>query len=372
MGIITDYIASTESVDTTYPSHGIDRAVLQELKGYAAKNDPEFDDTNYGSEDAVHRVLELAIDPTSATYKLRFHLNGLPAVTTGDIAIADDEADVQGIINTAMADVPGWEDDDIVVTNETSSGDDITDGYFEITFSGDSVADKGHGLTEIILTAPALASPAESTETPGDDDTMTPVDEVQRIAQFANAVTGGTYTLTLNLAGADPITTEPLAFDADETDIEAAIDTAVAAAEYPSFSAEDISVAPEGSAGDTLEDGYMEITFDGTSVAGTDHGQTTIDGSNLVTADFLADPAVTSEANGAANREALQILQELNVVTFTPGDPGDVPTDLAAGPKKYTHYPSLSLIRALARDAGRVEASDELQAAILDVLGVSA
>lgn len=374
MGIIAQYLGATQSIDTVHPRDGVPRAVVHELRAYATKNDPAFDSTTYGADDAVHRVAEFAIDPAAGTYRLRFHLNGMGPILTGTIDIADDEADVQAVINTAMtaAGVPGWADDDITVSNETSSGDDLTDGYFDFTFDGASVSSIGHGPTEIVTDFPALAATSETTEVEGVDDTMTPVDEVQRIAQYANSVTGGTYTLTLNLDGASPITTDVIAFDADEADVQTAINVAVTAAEYPSWSDDDITVSNEGSSGDSLVDGYLELTFDGTSVAGADHGQTTIDGTNLVTATFLDSPSSSIETNGTANREALQILTALNAVTFTPDDPGVTPTDMAIGPKKYGNYPSADLIRALARDAGIVEHNDDLTATILAITGVGA
>src|SRR5690606_28246242 len=101
-------------------------------------------------------------------------------------------------------------------------------------------------------------------------------DEVQAIEQYAVNFTGGTFTLTFNLDGESPFTTAAIAYDANAATVEAAIDAAATLAAVAGWTNGDITVS-----GGPLTAGDLVLTFDGTSVAQTDHGQTTINGAGL-------------------------------------------------------------------------------------------
>src|SRR5690606_15895369 len=77
-------------------------------------------------------------------------------------------------------------------------------------------------------------------------------DEVQVIAQFGRAPSGGTYTLHFS-DGTNSFTTGNIAYNAIASAIESAIDSA--AASYPSWTNSDISVTESDSAG--ISDGTV-------------------------------------------------------------------------------------------------------------------
>jgi len=132
------------------------------------------------------------------------------------------------------------------------------------------------GTGQVDIGNSSLATPAVSVTTEG---STAPTDEVQVIAQYVRAPSGGTYTLTVDDGVNDPVTTAGIAYDAVDTVIEGAIDTAMTSAAYPSWTNADISVSMSGAAG--LTDGTVTLTFDGTSVAGKDWLTSIIDGAAL-------------------------------------------------------------------------------------------
>lgn len=139
------------------------------------------------------------------------------------------------------------------------------------------------GPTTSIGIAPALGAgsynaPAELGAVTVSQEGDVSNDEIQSIAVFGNTVTGGTYTLTLNLNGAGPITTAPIAYDANAGTIETAIDVAVTAATYPSWTNGDIAVT-----GGPLTTDPVVLTYSGTSVEETNHGTVEITSVSLVT-----------------------------------------------------------------------------------------
>jgi hypothetical protein len=131
------------------------------------------------------------------------------------------------------------------------------------------------GTAQVDVGNSALAVPAVATTTDG----ATGVDEVQVIAQMIRVATGGTYTLTFNDNVNAAITTAAIAYNAADTVIEAAIDTAFTAAAYPTWTNADISVLDSGSAG--ISDGTSTLTFDGTSVDETNWDSVIVDGAAL-------------------------------------------------------------------------------------------
>ena len=145
--------------------------------------------------------------------------------------------------------------------------------YLQDGLSGTAQVNEG---TE---TSGLLASPAESTTTPGVAATT---DEVQEIEQYAVNPVGGTFTLTLTLNGApNAVTTAAIAYNANAATVETAIDVAVTAdtgvATAITWTNGDITVS-----GGPLTAAALVLTFDGGSVDELDQGQTTINGALLL------------------------------------------------------------------------------------------
>lgn len=134
--------------------------------------------------------------------------------------------------------------------------------------------------------ASILASPAQATTQEG---SITD-DEVQTIAAFVGPVTG-TYQLQFNLAGPLAFTTDPIPANANAATVQAAVDAAATAASVPSYSNGDIAVT-----GGPLTSTPLTLTFSGTSVEETNHGQTTIDGSGLVSTALSSDTSLTIDS----------------------------------------------------------------------------
>ena len=141
-----------------------------------------------------------------------------------------------------------------------------TNIYIQDGLSGTGGVDVGNS---------ALAVPAVSVTTEG----AAAADEVQVIAQYVRAPSGGTYTLRISDGTNTAATTTALAYNATAATVETAVDVAMTAASYPSWTNGDISVAESASAG--ISDGTLTLTFDGTSVTNTDFDKTIIDGASL-------------------------------------------------------------------------------------------
>lgn len=122
----------------------------------------------------------------------------------------------------------------------------------------------------------ALAATPVSTTTQG----VNPgTDEVQVLAQFARAPSGGTYTLYFEDEAGNSFKTAGIAYNAAAATIETAIDTAATGASYPSWTNGDITVTESGAAG--ISDGTVTLTFDGVSVDEKNWNPVIIDGAAL-------------------------------------------------------------------------------------------
>jgi len=138
--------------------------------------------------------------------------------------------------------------------------------YIQDGLSGSGQVDIGNS---------ALGVPAVSVTTEG----AAAADEVQVIAQYVRAPSGGTYTITIDDGTNAPVTTAAIAYNATAATVETAIDVAMTAASYPSWTNADISVAESGSAG--ISDGTLTITYDGASVTNTNFITAIVDGAAL-------------------------------------------------------------------------------------------
>jgi len=133
------------------------------------------------------------------------------------------------------------------------------------------------GNGEVDIGNSAFTVPAVSTTTEG----VVGVDEVQVIAEYLRAPSGGSFTLTLNdgVDAACPVTTAAIAYNAAAATIETAIDVAMTAAGYTAWVNGHISVTESGTAG--ISDGTVTLTFDGASVDDKNWLPTVINGASL-------------------------------------------------------------------------------------------
>lgn len=135
-------------------------------------------------------------------------------------------------------------------------------------------------------------------------------DAAHTILAYTGTVAAGTFTITIVLPSGQRVTTDPIAFDAAEATIEAAIDAAATAAGVPDWTDGDISVAAETT---DLTDGDVVLTFDGDSVAGTNPFLTEIDDSGLQIAG--TGIAQTTAGNGTDTAEVQTLSQYVNTPT---------------------------------------------------------
>lgn len=191
-------------------------------------------------------------------------------------------------------------------------------------------------------------------------------DEIQSIAVYDGTVSGGDFTLTISLFGLDPFTTDAIAFDANAATIEAAIDTAAAAANVPDFVAGDIAVT-----GGDLGSAPVVLTYSGDSVAGRNHGEVTIDDTGLTGGGSAG--AVSTTTEGQTKRTAWAILSACGAIGGTIPAQGEAPSSISAATNRHTnpHLPSQDVLRALAHEAAVVDGNADVETEILRVLGLS-
>lgn len=101
------------------------------------------------------------------------------------------------------------------------------------------------------------------------------VNEIQSIAPYQGSVTGGTFTLTFNLASGLTFTTGPIAYNASTGTIQSAI-SAAALGKVPNWVNGDIAVV-----GTTLADTGVALGFLGNSVHWANHSPIVVNGANL-------------------------------------------------------------------------------------------
>ncbi|HEY2411114.1 MAG TPA: dockerin type I domain-containing protein [Pirellulaceae bacterium] len=109
-----------------------------------------------------------------------------------------------------------------------------------------------------------------------DNPAFSGTNEVQSIAPYQGTVNGGTFKLTINLAGGKTFTTAPIAYNASPATIQAAIDTA-GIANSTNWVSGSIAVSGTGFTSGT----GIKLTFSGSSVRWTNQPMAAIDGSSL-------------------------------------------------------------------------------------------
>lgn len=134
--------------------------------------------------------------------------------------------------------------------------------------------------------------------------------EVQSIATYVHA-SSGNIKLVFTLFGGVTFTTANIAYNGNAAAILSAINTAATSASVPNWTNGDIAVS-----GGDLTTAAVTLTFSGASVAGKNHGLTTIDATGLVYTGGTAVLGAVSTTTGGdgSHNEVQQILQFANTV----------------------------------------------------------
>ena len=198
----------------------------------------------------------------------------------------------------------------------------------------------------------------------------TAADEITVAAQHGAGTNGGNYTITVSIpTWGTTYTTANVAWDAADTVIEAALDTA-----SPSTVTNgDINVVDTAAAG--LGDGNATFTCSGT-VASIPVLITATD-VDLSGGAGPAVGAVTRDTPGRKNRYGNQALTELLIVTGATHNAGEEPTlvDNTSEAVGWTDRPSLRVIKWLGAvavsDEGTVYVKDQLETLFPGIVDIS-
>jgi hypothetical protein len=174
------------------------------------------------------------------------------------------------------------------------------------------------GTGQVDIGNSALATPATTTTTQG-SSTAPLADEVQAIAAYVRAPSGGTYTLSFEDEDGNEVTTAGIAFGAAATAIETAVDTAFSTASYPSWLAGDITVAENGGTAGLSDGSGITLTFDGTSVDDKNWNPTIVDGASLtgVTVNSGTSLGLQSVALNSTNADLVPVGARFTIATET-------------------------------------------------------
>lgn len=170
------------------------------------------------------------------------------------------------------------------------------------------------GTGQVDIGNSALDVPAVSTTTEG----VNPgTDEVQAIAAFIRAPSGGTYTLYFEDEDGNSFTTAGIAYNAAAATIETAINTAAAA--YPSWTNGDISIAENGGTAGLSDGSGITVTFDGTSVDEKDWNPIIVDGASLtgVTVSSLLTLGLQTLVLNSTNTDLVPVGARFTIATET-------------------------------------------------------
>jgi len=120
------------------------------------------------------------------------------------------------------------------------------------------------------------------------------VDEVQDLSTFNGVVNGGNFTLTINVTTDDAFTTANILYDANQVQVEGAIDTAATTASVPNWTNGDITVALVGD----LTANAASFTYDGNSVDATNQVELIATDVDLAGGGTIGDVSTSVEGFG--------------------------------------------------------------------------
>jgi hypothetical protein len=190
-------------------------------------------------------------------------------------------------------------------------------------------------------------------------------DEVQVLSKFTGSVSSGNYTITIIDELGVGHTTANIAYDADATAIESAIDVKMTADSYIGWVNGHISVALTGD----LTTNDATLTFDGTSVTEKNFGQTIMTNVDL-TGGTVGDTSTVQ--HGQPIRYTWSIIWALGIYE-TPPEYGELLSDPAipwAGPGENPNWPGASLREVLAAQAAIDDGVPDLRYQLEDLFNV--
>lgn len=143
MGLISDFLAASVSIDTTPPTDPLDRRAYRELQAIVDEGDMVLP----SSLQAVNEVQSIAVyvgTVTGGDFTLEFTLWNGETFTTAAIAWSANAATIEGAIDTAAtsAGITGWTNGDISI----ALTGDLNANPATITFDGVSVKEANHTL----------------------------------------------------------------------------------------------------------------------------------------------------------------------------------------------------------------------------------
>jgi len=147
MGVITDFLAASKTIDSTAPSSPGSKVAARELKAIKAKGDPTLP-TAFAAADQIQSIAVYSGTVSGGTFALGLTLADGTYVKTAGIAYNANAATIEGAIDTAVTaagTVTGWTNGDISV----AVGTDLTAGDGTLTYDGTSVDDQAVGLATI-------------------------------------------------------------------------------------------------------------------------------------------------------------------------------------------------------------------------------
>jgi hypothetical protein len=179
---------------------------------------------------------------------------------------------------------------------------------------------------------------------PGYPSGYAEADEVQEIDTYNGVVSGGNFTLTIELRDGTSVTTANIVYDAAAATIETAIDVA-ATGNITDWTNADISVALTGN----LTANAATVTFDGDSVDATNHPLIVMNDIDLAGGGTSSNVAVTT--NGQSDRTALAALRLMGALASTPPPQGTTVVTAGNAVDSTAWYPRQETLLALSRQA---------------------
>ena len=268
MGIYTDLLANAKSWDAG-GADGISvataRVINKDLKRFQNRQGDIAYPSGYAEADEVQVIAAFDGTVSGGNFTITVNIAGT-AHTTANIAHDAVQATIETAIDTvATGNVASWTNGDISVALTGN----LTANAATLTYDGASVDATNYPaatLVDVDLTGTTTGTVAETaTGAAG-------ANEVQELAAHVATVSGGNFTITINLANEAEFTTANIAFDDNAATIEGAIDTAATTAAVTSWVNGDISVALVGD----LTANAATFTYDGASVDSTDQYELTV------------------------------------------------------------------------------------------------
>lgn len=143
MGLISDFLSASTSIDNAPPIDPLDRRAYRELQKVIGEGDIVLP----AALEAADELQSIAVYDgvvSGGDFTLKFTLASGETFTTADIAYNADAATIETAIDVAAtaAGVADWTNADISVAGGNLNTDPVT-----LTFDGDSVKEQNHALT---------------------------------------------------------------------------------------------------------------------------------------------------------------------------------------------------------------------------------